>query len=1008
MAAFMRRVHMDLPLKHTKKCFLTCRNIHRLIRHGVNSSLKLGTNLHGIGYSSGHGHLTHRLIQCSRSLQSHRMSSKVPLDGGVRCLTSFANSRFFQNRSCMLGLSNYSSNSSYLLGNCASNHYITSRNYSSASSGSGSDSDDYDDDKDIRENVHNKVDDSEEQTYPMPPYFERANTAALSRQTVPLDFPHVPIVAVDDFPLFPKFNKVLEITDDALVRLIKKKHELRLPYIGIFQKEISSGDTTEGMLLRRNIYRVGTFAKINTIQDFENGIRMTVLGHRRIKILKVLDDSEVTYNKPPSLSEKDKDQRHSRDIDEGYSEPELERTIYPGELLMAYTENMVEEEFEKNQHLRALTEEIIKTIKDIMSVNEFARDTLVFLLQNSSIRVGENPPYLADLGAVLVGHSPNETQKVLEEMNIPERLRLSLTLLKKEWETKQIQQKIRSEVEENIRQAGHRAYLMESMKVIKKDLGMDKNDKDTVEEKLREKLKGKTLPPHVQETIEEEFQRFSFLDPHSSEFNVTRTYLEWLTSMPWGIFSDEKLDLEHAKQILDEDHYGMDDVKNRILEFIAVSQLKGSTQGKMMCFHGPPGTGKTSIAKSIARALNREYFRFSVGGMEDVSEIKGHRRTYVGAMPGKIIQCLKKTKTENPLILIDEIDKMNRSWRGDPAAAMLELLDPEQNANFLDHYLDVTVDLSKVLFICTANQTNTIPDPLKDRMELIDVSGYVADEKVAIAQQYLIPQARQLSGINDEQVKVGTDALNVLIKNYCRESGVRNLQKHIEKIFRKAAYKIVKKEEDSIMVDSDNLQTYVGKPVFTHDKLYEETPPGVVMGLAWTAMGGSTLFIESTGKKAMDTSKDAALTMTGHLGDVMKESVQIAYIFAKAFLLKKYPDNKYLQHTDVHVHVPEGATPKDGPSAGCTIVTALLSLARNLPIRQNVAMTGEVSLTGKILPVGGIKEKIIAAKRVDVNCIILPAENKKDFADLPNFITEGLEVHFVDNYQEIYDTVFDS
>ena len=441
--------------------------------------------------------------------------------------------------------------------------------------------------------------------------------------------------------------------------------------------------------------------------------------------------------------------------------------------------------------------------------------------------------------------------------------------------------------------------------------------------------------------------------------------MDWLTSLPWGKTTEECLEIERAKKILDEDHYGMEDVKKRILEFIAVSNLKGTTQGKILCFVGPPGVGKTSIARSIARALKREYFRFSVGGMTDVAEIKGHRRTYIGAMPGKVIQCLKKTKSENPLVLIDEVDKIGRGgYQGDPSSALLELLDPEQNANFLDHYLDVPVDLSKVLFLCTANVTDTIPEPLKDRMEMIEVSGYVAEEKLAIAKQYLIPQAIKHTGVKQEQITINDDALNRLIKYYCRESGVRNLQKHVEKIFRKVAFKLVNEKMTHVHIDENNLQEFVGKPIFTSDRMYQETPPGVVTGLAWTSMGGSIIFIEATLARPLDLSPDSkeqgGLTMTGHLGNVMKESIQIAYTYAKSFMIHYNKDNNFLQRAHLHIHVPEGATPKDGPSAGCTLVSALLSLAMNKPLISDVAMTGEVSLTGKILPVGGIKEKVIA------------------------------------------------
>lgn len=542
--------------------------------------------------------------------------------------------------------------------------------------------------------------------------------------------------------------------------------------------------------------------------------------------------------------------------------------------------------------------------------------------------------------------------------------------------------------------------------MIKKELGLEKDDKDAIEDKYREKIREKVVPKHVMDVLDEELNKLSFLESHSSEFNVTRNYLDWLTSMPWGITSTETLNIQEASDILDNDHYGMEDIKKRILEFIAVSQLKGTTQGKILCFHGPPGVGKTSIARSIARALNREYFRFSVGGMTDVAEIKGHRRTYVGAMPGKIIQCLKKTKTENPLVLIDEVDKIGKGHQGDPASALLEMLDPEQNSNFLDHYLDVPVDLSKVLFICTANIIDTIPEPLRDRMEMIDMSGYVAEEKLAIAKQYLVPQAMKESGLTDKHITIQDTALSTLIKGYCRESGVRNLQKHIEKVSRKVAFKVVKNEADNIIINDGNLGDFVGKPIFTHDRMYDITPPGVVMGLAWTAMGGSTLFIETTVNKPNDKKLEGTFEVTGHLGDVMKESIRIAMTVARNYIKKYDENNTFLYDSHLHLHVPEGATPKDGPSAGVTIASALISIAKNKSIRQGIAMTGELSLMGKVLPVGGIKEKVIAAKRVGVNCIILPEENKKDFDDLPKYITDGLEVHFASYFSDVYRICF--
>ncbi|XP_058792096.1 lon protease homolog, mitochondrial isoform X2 [Phymastichus coffea] len=862
-------------------------------------------------------------------------------------------------------------------------------------------------------------------------------TALPATVVVPEVWPHVPVIAINRNPVFPRFIKLIELTNPILMDLIRRKVKLNQPYVGIFLKK---SEENELQLVENidDVYSVGTFAQIHEVQDLGDRLRLVVMAHRRIKIVNQIIEDLTPKPTDDAMAGGKKSRRDLRRKKlEGKIPEQMEKSMEPvvtivaddksvepksidaaetvqvtdssqkQPLLMVEVVNVTHEKFKQTEEIKALTQELIKTIRDIISMNSLYRESLQQMLHQGQ-RVVDNPVYLSDLGAALTGADANELQEVLEEMDITKRLRLSLALLKKEYELSKLQQKIGREVEEKVKQQ-HRKYILhEQLKVIKKELGLEKDDKDAIEEKYRERIKDKVVPKPVMDVVEEELTKLSFLESHSSEFNVTRNYLDWLTSMPWGIASPDNLELQQAIEILDQDHYGMEDIKKRILEFIAVSQLKGSTQGKILCFHGPPGVGKTSIAKSIARALNREYFRFSVGGMTDVAEIKGHRRTYVGAMPGKIIQCLKKTKTENPLVLIDEVDKIGKGYQGDPASALLEMLDPEQNANFLDHYLDVSVDLSKVLFICTANVIDTIPEPLRDRMELIDMSGYVAEEKLAIAKQYLVPQSMKDSGLSTDQILIDESALNCLIKSYCRESGVRNLQKHIEKVHRKVAFKVVKKEAEKLVVTKDNLQDFVGKPTFTHDRMYELTPPGVVMGLAWTAMGGSTLFIETTIRKPNDTSKkfDGTFEVTGHLGDVMKESIRIAMTVARNFLQKKDPTNTFLYDAHLHLHVPEGATPKDGPSAGTTIATAFVSLARNKSVRQDIAMTGELSLMGKVLPVGGIKEKTIAAKRVGVNCIILPEENKKDFEDLPKYITDGLEVHFVSSFEDIYRICF--
>nr|XP_049702636.1 lon protease homolog, mitochondrial isoform X1 [Helicoverpa armigera] len=858
---------------------------------------------------------------------------------------------------------------------------------------------------------------------------------------VPEVWPQVPVIAINRNPVFPRFIKLIEISNPALIDLIRRKVKLNQPYIGIFlrKKEDEKSDVVSNL---DDLHQVGVFAQIHEMQDMDYKLRLVVMAHRRIKITGQFIEDEIEsgpaemklkfplFNMELNVTREESDAERRRrkyrntrkqttkETETGDTSatasasasapPKDSKKPAADQVMMVKVENMVHEKFQQTEEVKALTQEVIKTIRDIINLNPLYRESLHHMLAQGQ-RVVDNPVYLSDLGAALTGAEPAELQAVLEEMDIPKRLMMSLSLLKKEFELSKLQQKIGKEVEEKVKQQ-HRKYILhEQLKVIKKELGLEKDDKDAIGDKFKERLADKTVPQAVQTVIDEELNKLNFLESHSSEFNVTRCYLDWLTSLPWGVTSEENLKLEDAQVILDEDHYGMEDIKKRILEFIAVSQLKGSTQGKILCFHGPPGVGKTSIARSIARALNRQYFRFSVGGMTDVAEIKGHRRTYVGAMPGKLVQCLKKTGTENPLVLIDEVDKIGKGVHGDPSSALLELLDPEQNANFLDHYLDVPVDLSKVLFICTANVVEHIPEPLRDRMELIDMSGYVAEEKLAIAQQYLVPTARKNCGLTEQQLDLTADSLHTLIKSYCRESGVRNLQKHIEKIARKVAYKIVKQETEALTVTEANLSELVGKPSFKHERMYDVTPPGVVMGLAWTAMGGSSLFIETALRNTAtdDKSPFGSMELTGHLGDVMKESARIALTVARNYMTQYYPENKFLNTSHIHLHVPEGATPKDGPSAGATIATALTSLALRRAVRHDLAMTGEISLTGRVLPVGGIKEKIIAAKRAGVSCVILPEENRRDFDDLPSFIRDKVDIHFVSHIEDVLKVAFE-
>jgi ATP-dependent Lon protease len=504
--------------------------------------------------------------------------------------------------------------------------------------------------------------------------------------------------------------------------------------------------------------------------------------------------------------------------------------------------------------------------------------------------------------------------------------------------------------------------------------------------------------------IREEMDKLSALEVQSAEYGVCRNYIDWLTIVPWGLYSKETHDLKKAEKILEEDHYGLKDIKERILEFIGVGKLTGGVKGSIICLVGPPGVGKTSIGKSVARALNRKFYRFSVGGMRDEAEIKGHRRTYIGAMPGKLIQALKYAQTMNPVIMLDEVDKMGASYQGDPASALLEVLDPEQNKEFLDHYLDVRCDLSNILFIVTANVLDTIPEPLKDRMEMLRLSGYIQAEKIEIATKYLVPRNRKLMGLRANDILFTKGALAQIINGYAREAGVRTLENNIKKIMRKVAVKIAKlpKKRQKAIISEKSLKEYLGKPIFTSDRYYEVNPVGVATGLAWTSMGGATLYIEAVQYPAEKTE----MKLTGQAGDVMKESAQIAWTYVQSNVQRYAADTPFFVKSQIHIHIPEGATPKDGPSAGITMVTALVSLLINVPILQNLGMTGELTLTGKVLPIGGLKEKLIAARRSGLSVLIFPKENLRDYDELPDYLKKGLQVHFVDHYDEVFKIAF--
>ncbi len=660
-----------------------------------------------------------------------------------------------------------------------------------------------------------------------------------------------------------------------------------------------------------------------------------------------------------------------------------------------------------SRELKAYSISIITTIKELLKLNPLFKEELQIFLSHSDFT---EPGRLADFAVALTTASRDELQEVLETFDIQDRIDKALLLLKKELDISKLQSSINQRIEATISKTQREFFLREQLKAIKKELGMEKDDKTVDSEKFEERIKNRTIPEPVMRVIREEMDKLSALEVQSAEYGVCRNYLDWLTIVPWGNYSKETHDLKKAEKILEQDHYGLKDIKERILEFIGVGKLTGGVKGSIICLVGPPGVGKTSIGKSVARALNRKFYRFSVGGMRDEAEIKGHRRTYIGAMPGKLIQALKYSQTMNPVIMLDEVDKMGSSYQGDPASALLEVLDPEQNREFLDHYLDVPCDLSNVLFIVTANILDTIPEPLKDRMEMMRLSGYIQAEKIEIAKKYLVPRNRKKMGLKASDLNFTKGALAQIINGYAREAGVRSLENNIKKIMRKVAVKFARLEDSKgkgkrrhkTLVTEKNLSEYLGKPIFTSDRYYKQNPIGVCTGLAWTSLGGATLYVEAIEYPA----EKIEMKLTGQAGDVMKESAQIAWSYLHGRSNDYAPGIPFFEKKQVHIHIPEGATPKDGPSAGITMVTSLLSLLLKKPVRENLGMTGELTLTGRILPIGGLKEKLIAARRSKVNVLIFPKENLRDYDELPEYLKKGLEVHFVEYYDDVFRIAF--
>ena len=643
-----------------------------------------------------------------------------------------------------------------------------------------------------------------------------------------------------------------------------------------------------------------------------------------------------------------------------------------------------------------ITERFRKSFSDLIKVAPNLTEEHTGMLSNI-----KKANRLVDRAISLMTLSNQEKQEILEEVNIKKRLEKADSIINREIQRIKLGEEIQTEVHDEIAKTQREYYLREQMKAIQKELGEDEGTVETKE--LEERIKSAKMPEDSESVAMKELDRLSRIPTQSPEYNVSRTYIEWIADLPWSKSSKDRIDLEEALEILDNDHYGLGKVKDRIIEYLAVRNLKqkrnpgASVRGPILCFGGPPGVGKTSLGKSIARAMGREFIRLSLGGVRDEAEIRGHRRTYIGALPGRIIQNIKKAGTNNPVFMLDEVDKLGSDYRGDPSSAMLEVLDPEQNHSFNDHYLELDFDLSKVMFIATANNYGNIPPALRDRMEVLEFSGYIQDEKLQIAKRHLIPKQVKENGLTKSEVSMDTNSTKELISSYTREAGVRQLEREIANVLRKVARDIVQGKEKNIKVTKSKVQGYLGASKFHSDLAEGTTEPGVVTGLAWTAAGGDILFIESSKMKGK-----GKLTLTGQLGDVMKESATAAMTYVRAHANDFGIDPNFNDELDLHVHVPAGAIPKDGPSAGVSMITSLVSLISGIPVKSKVAMTGEITLRGNVLPIGGVKEKVTAAHRAGIKEVILPYLNQKDIEEVPENVSQDMKFYFA---KEIWDVL---
>ena len=776
------------------------------------------------------------------------------------------------------------------------------------------------------------------------------------------DLESKPISENDDYPVMPLRNTVLFPQQVIPIYIGREKSLKLIEDLGNGDKHIVIVAQEDGSIedpKPEDLYAYGTLGIVLKVFDMpDNSKSAIVQGIERVKLMSFGD---------------------------------------PNPYYRVVVEKVSDEPMADELEVEALSKNLRNTFSELIQVAPNLTEEHSGMLSNI-----QKPSRLADRAVSLLTVPNQEKQDVLEELNVKSRVEKTITLLTREIQRIKLGEEIQTEVHDEISKTQREYYLREQMKAIKRELG---EDEETVEVKeLEDRIKAAKLPEEAEKVAMKELERLSRIPTQSPEYSVSRTYIEWLADLPWSNSSEDQINVKKAEKILDEDHYGLEKVKERILEYLAVRNLKqernpdGVVRGPILCFSGPPGVGKTSLGKSIAKAIGREFVRMSLGGVRDEAEIRGHRRTYIGALPGRVIQSMKKAGTNNPVFMLDEIDKLGSDFRGDPSSAMLEVLDPEQNDSFSDHYLEVDFDLSKVMFITTANYQDAIPPALRDRMEILDFSGYIEDEKIKIAQQHLLPKQILENGLNKKEVSLDKAAISELIRSYTRESGVRNLEREIANVLRKVARDLVEKTAKKIRVTRAKVHEYLGAPRFYSELAERTTKPGVVTGLAWTAAGGDILFIESSKMKGK-----GGLTLTGQLGDVMKESATAALTYVRSHTdILGIPDD-FHEKTDIHVHVPAGAIPKDGPSAGVSMFTSIVSLMTGKPVKDKVAMTGEITLRGNVLPIGGVKEKVTAAHRSGIKHIILPDHNKKDLEDIPNHIKKDLNFYFAKEIMDVID-----